>query len=135
MKQYLITNPLYSVFCPLSSVLGPLLLSRTLYKSAHFIQNKPNSLNVQIYINVYAPKIYKNKTASGPGKNKPNQTQFLERMNVSFYAAMYYDSKPAFAVCKGRPNSQDAEFTTAGSFRASPSPSLMGWARFIAPGG
>ena len=37
-----------------------------------FMQNKPNSLNVQIYINVYDTKVYKNETASGSRKNKPN---------------------------------------------------------------
>jgi len=36
------------------------------------MQNKPNSLNVQIYINIYDTKIYKNKTAFRRGKNKPN---------------------------------------------------------------
>jgi len=42
MQQYLIINCLSSVICHLSSVLGPLHLSRSLYKSTLFMQNKPN---------------------------------------------------------------------------------------------
>jgi len=40
-------------------------------------------------------------------------------MNVHFYATGYYESKPTFAVRKGRPNNPNVEFTTAFSFGAS----------------
>ena len=36
-------------------------------------------------------------------------------MNVNFCAAGYYESKPTFAVRKGRPNDPKFEFTTAWS--------------------
>jgi len=40
-------------------------------------------------------------------QNQEKQTQskpILKRMNVNFCAAGYYESKPTFAVRKGRPN-------------------------------
>jgi len=37
-----------------------------------FMQNKPNSLNVQIYINIYDTKDYKNFIPLAGYKNKPN---------------------------------------------------------------
>jgi hypothetical protein len=49
-------------------------------------------------------------------KTNPIQTQskpILERMNVNFCAAGYYESKPTFAVRKGRPNNPNAEINTA----------------------
>jgi len=42
------------------------------------MQNKPNSLNVQIYLNIYDTKDYKNYIPLAGYKNKPNQTQFLQ---------------------------------------------------------
>ncbi len=36
------------------------------------MQNKPNSLNVQIYINIYDTKDYKNFIPQAGQKNKPN---------------------------------------------------------------
>jgi len=64
--------PLSSVLCPLSSVLGPLHLSRTLYKSALFMQNKANLLNAQMNVNLYVTKDYENKSNWKLSKNKPN---------------------------------------------------------------
>jgi len=40
-----------------------------------FMQNKPNSPNVQFYINIYDTKDYKNFIPLAGQKNKPNQTQ------------------------------------------------------------
>ncbi|HUU18593.1 MAG TPA: hypothetical protein VMW72_15690 [Sedimentisphaerales bacterium] len=36
------------------------------------MQNKPNSLNVQIYLNIYDTKDYKNFIPLAGQKNKPN---------------------------------------------------------------
>ena len=45
------------------------------------MQNKPNSLNVQIYINIYDTPDYKNFIPLAGYKNKPNQTQFKPKTN------------------------------------------------------
>jgi len=81
----------------------------------------------------------KMKPPSGPKKTNPKQTQnkpktnpiqsqsnpILEAMFVNFYATVYYESKPTFAIRKGRPNSQNLKFTNAFGYGA----------RFITPGG
>ncbi|MFZ2147639.1 MAG: hypothetical protein WAV28_10510 [Sedimentisphaerales bacterium] len=82
------------------------------------MQNKPNSLNVQIYINIYDTKDYKNFIPLVGPKNKPNQTQFLKIMNINFYATRYYDRNPTFAA-----NNSNVEFTTV----------FSDGARFITP--
>jgi hypothetical protein len=51
-------------------------LSRILYKSAHFLQNKPNFPYAKMNLNIYYTKLYKDETAFRQGKNKPNQSQF-----------------------------------------------------------
>ena len=57
-----------------SSVFGPLHLSRTLYKSAPFMQNKPNFRKAKMKLNFYSTKGYENKPRlRAPGK----QTQFM----------------------------------------------------------
>ncbi len=76
MQQKLIIILLYSVICLLSSVLGPLHLSRILYKSALFMQNKPNFRKSQMNVNSLLTKDYENKSNWTLGENKPNQTQF-----------------------------------------------------------
>jgi len=45
------------------------------------MQNKPNSLNVQFYINIYDTKDYQNFIPLAGQKNKPNQTQFQKSQN------------------------------------------------------
>jgi len=56
----------------LSTVLGPLHLSRTLYKSAHFMQNKPNLLDAQMNVSSILTKDYENEFCRKLRKNKPN---------------------------------------------------------------
>jgi hypothetical protein len=56
--------------------LAPLHLSRNLYKSALFMQNKPNFLKSQMNVNDVLTKDYEKRTLGERGKNKPNQTQF-----------------------------------------------------------
>ncbi len=79
------------VICPLPTVLGPLHLSRGLYKSAHFIQNKPNFQNARMNVTIFTEMAYENIYNWTLGENKPKQTQFQitrqKRNNGTFYAA------------------------------------------------
>jgi len=75
MQQKLIINRLYSVVCHLSS--APLHLSRTLYKSPLFMQNKPNFLRSQMNVNIYNTMDYENKSGWTLGQNKPNSNPIL----------------------------------------------------------
>jgi len=45
------------------------------------MQNKPNSLNVQMNVNIYYIKDYQNFIPLAGYKNKPNQTQFKPKTN------------------------------------------------------
>ena len=77
-------NPLCllpSVFCPLSSVFCPLHLSRGLYKSHLFMQNKANFLKSQMNVNPYNTTVYENNSNWTLGKNKPKQSQFPKSTN------------------------------------------------------
>jgi len=51
---------------------APLHLSRNLYKSTHFMQNKPNLLDAQMNVNDDRKKDYENETLGESGKNKAN---------------------------------------------------------------
>ena len=89
---------------------APLHLSRTLYKSTLFMQNKPNFQDKQMNVNIYYTKVYKNETASGSGKNKPNSNTNKPnlpdaQMNVNSFITKDYRKKDDFAVRKNKPNS------------------------------
>jgi len=84
---------------------SPLHLSRNLYKSAPFMQNKPNLRKSKMSVSIYYTKVYKNETASGSGKNKPNsnpiaervklmQSLFLQRIMKKIEAKRYQKTKP-----------------------------------------
>ena len=77
-----------------SSLNSPLHLSRVLYKSNLFMQNKPNFQNSQMNVNPYNTTDYERKRNWTLGQNKPNSNPILKRMNVNFCAAWYYKSKP-----------------------------------------
>jgi hypothetical protein len=62
-------------FCEAGSSLSPLHLSRTLYKSTLFMQNKANFRKSQMNVNPYNTKDYENKSDWTLGENKPKQTQ------------------------------------------------------------
>jgi len=47
------------------------------------MQNKPNSLNVQIYITIYETKDYKNLIPLAGQKNKPNSNPIAERVKLT----------------------------------------------------
>ena len=63
------------------SSLGPLHLSRVLYKSTLFMQNKPNFRKSQMNANPYNTTAYENKSNWTLGENKPNQSQFKKGQN------------------------------------------------------
>ena len=93
---------------------APLHLSRTLYKSTLFMQNKPNSLNVQIYINVYYTEDYKNFIPLAEQKNKPNSNPIKPnfqkaKMNVNSLITKDYRKKDDFAVRINKPNSRKTQ--------------------------
>jgi len=74
------------------------------------MQNKPNSLNVQIYINIYDTKDYQNFIPLAGYKNKPNSNpnkpnSRKAQMIVSSLITKYYRKKDDFAVQKNKPNS------------------------------
>ena len=54
-------------------------LSRMLYKSALFMQNKPNLLNAQMNVKSFHTVNYENKSDWTLGENKPNQSQLPQR--------------------------------------------------------
>jgi len=58
--------------CRLSSVVGPLHLSRTLYKSTLFMQNKPNFRKAKMNVSNIITMNYKNFIHLAGYKNKPN---------------------------------------------------------------
>ena len=60
--------------CRLSS--APLHLSRTLYKSPLFMQNKANFMDAQMNVTSLITADYENKSNWKLGENKPNQTQY-----------------------------------------------------------
>ena len=103
---------LSSVFCLLFSVFYHLHLSRILYKSAPFMQNKPNFQDVQMNVNIYYTKVYKNETALGRGQNKPNSNpnkpNFQKaQINVNSFITKNYRKKDVFSVRINKPNFQN----------------------------
>ena len=64
--------------------------------SLSIMQNKPNFQKSQMNVSIYLQTGYENKSDWTIGKNKPNQGQskpILEKMNVNFCAAWYYENK------------------------------------------
>ena len=59
-------------FCESGSSLAPLHLSRELYKSPLFMQNKPNFQKSQMNVNPYNTTDYENISDWTLGQNKPN---------------------------------------------------------------
>jgi len=74
------------------------------------MQNKPNSPNVQIYINIYETKDYKYFIPLAGQKNKPNSNPIKPnlrkaKMNVNLYVIENYRKKDDFLVRINKPNS------------------------------
>jgi len=70
------------------------------------MQNKPNSLNVQIYINIYDTKDYKNFIPLAGYKNKPNSNPICQRVKLMQKSVFRrdYRKKDDFAVRINKPN-------------------------------
>lgn len=70
----------------------PLHLSRTLYKSALFMQNKANLMDAQMNVSAVLTKDYENERLSRRGENKPNQSQFqtqhLSKLFLAFLSLL-----------------------------------------------
>jgi len=69
---YVPIRHLPSVFCPLTSVFCPLHLSRGLYKSHLFMQNKANFLDAQMNVNSILTKDYERNDIFAVPENKAN---------------------------------------------------------------
>jgi len=69
-KEHIINR--LSVLCRLSFVVCPLHLSRTLYKSTLFMQNKPNFRKSKMNLNIYNTMNYEKFIPLAGQKNKPN---------------------------------------------------------------
>ena len=101
-------------FCEAGSSLAPLHLSRTLYKSPLFMQNKPNFPDPPMNVNIYYTKAYNNETALRRGKNKPNSNpnkpnSRKAKMNVNSLITKDYRKKDDFAVRINKPNFQNGQ--------------------------
>jgi len=73
------------------------------------MQNKPNSPNVQIYINIYDTKDYKNFIPLAGQKNKPNSNPIKpnlvrRRRIANVYDTEDYRKKDDFLVRINKPN-------------------------------
>ena len=95
---------------PISSVLRPLHLSRTLYKSATFYAKQTQLLKSQMNVNTYNTTDYENKSNWTLGENKPNSNPIKPnfrkaQMNVNSLITKDYRKKDDFAVQKNKPNS------------------------------
>jgi len=83
----------------------PLHLSRTLYKSALFMQNKPNLLNALMNATSFYTVNYENKSNWTLGENKPNSNPIKPnfrkaQMNVNSLITKDYRKKYDFTVQK-----------------------------------
>jgi len=107
-----IENPILAHFRHFSSLFTnlPLHLSRILYKSALFMQNKPNFQKSQMNVSIFIQMAYENKSNWTLGENKPNSNPIKAnfrraRMNVNSLITKDYRKKDDFAVRKNKPNS------------------------------
>ena len=110
MQQKVIINRLSSFVCRLLSVLGPLHLSRILYKSTLFMQNKPNFQDAQMNVNSLLTIDYENKSNWTLGENKPNSNPNKPncrkgKIDAKCVFTKDYRKKDDFTVRINKPNS------------------------------
>ena len=84
-------------------------LSRTLYKSALFMQNKPNLPDAQMNINSLLTKDYENVPLRRRGENKPNTNPIKPNlrkaeMNLNFYLTKDYENERLRRCGENKPN-------------------------------
>ncbi len=90
-------SPINQLFVELSCkscLKPPLHLSRELYKSTLFMQNKANSPGVQYDTNAYSTRTYKNYVLKSTPKNKAKQSQ--NEPNFSPKLALFSSNEPNF---------------------------------------
>jgi len=73
------------------------------------MQNKPNLQNAQMNVNLYNTRVYKNQTAFGRRKNKPNSNPIKPnclkgKIDAKCVLTKDYRKKDDFAVRKNKPN-------------------------------
>jgi len=78
------------------------------------MQNKPNFQDVQMNVNIYYTKVYKNETAFRRGKNKPNSNPIKPnfhkaKMNVNLTLTKDYRKNDDFVVRINKPNFRNAK--------------------------
>ncbi len=110
IRYTIIENPTLAHFRHFSSLYSPLHLSRILYKSTLFMQNKPNFQKSQMNANLYNTTDYERKRNWILGENKTNSNPIkpnLKRakMNVNSFITKDYRKNDDFAVQKNKPNS------------------------------
>jgi hypothetical protein len=86
---------------------APLHLSRILYKSTLFMQNKPNFQKSQMNVSIFSQRAYENKSNWTLGQNKPNSNpnkpNFRKaKMDVNLCLIEDYRKKDDFAVRKNK---------------------------------
>ena len=93
-------------FCEAGSSLAPLHLSRTLYKSPLFMQNKPNFQKSQMNVSILSKMDYENKSNWTLGENKPNSNPISSKakMNANVFITKDYENETAFRPKKTNPN-------------------------------
>ena len=89
---------------------APLHLSRILYKSPLFMQNKPNLLDAQMNVYPYITTDYENISDWTLGENKPNSKPIKPnfrkaKMNVNSLITKDYRKNDDFVVRINKPNS------------------------------
>jgi len=85
-------------------------LSRTLYKSALFMQNKPNLVRRRRIANVFCTMTYENKCNWTLGQNKPNSNPIKPnlpecKIDAKCVFTKDYERNDIFAVRNNKPNS------------------------------
>jgi len=89
-------------------------LSRVLYKSPLFMQNKPNFLRSQMNVNSLLTTDYENISDWTLGENKPNSNPIKPnlknaKMNVNLYVIEDYRKKDDFIVRINKPNFRNGQ--------------------------
>jgi len=92
----------------------PLHLSRTLYKSSLFMQNKPNFPNPRINASSALTKHYENSRLPTPRKNKPNPSPIklnlrVAQINLSHVNISCYENRRPPTRRKNKPNQPQSQ--------------------------
>jgi len=97
----------------------PLHLSRTLYKSAPFMQNKANFLNAPIHLSAAFASDYEGLCVCADRENKPNSNPIKPnfrkaKMDVNLYVIEDYENETTLKLQKNKPktNPIKAHFET-----------------------